>query len=73
MVHNLFNKKSVLLAGKSVSVSPVKSEIMSNQQLVEQLHKPIIRKFEIRKVHSPIIDNIGGADLANISFSIMCC
>ena len=34
MVHNLFNEKSVLLAGKSVSVSPVKSEVMSNQQLV---------------------------------------
>ena len=39
---------------------------MSNQQLVQQLHKPIIRKFEIQKVHSPIIDNIGGADLANM-------
>ena len=31
---------------------------MSNQQLAEQLYKPIIRKFEKRKVHSPFVDNI---------------
>ena len=30
------------------------------------MHKPIIRKFEKRKVHSPFIDNIWGKDLADI-------
>ena len=35
-------------------------------ELAEELHKPIIRKFEKRKVHSPFIDNIWGADLADI-------
>ena len=33
---------------------------------VEELHKPIIRKFEKRKVRSPFIDNIWGADLADM-------
>ena len=30
------------------------------------MHKWIIRKFEKRKLHSPFIDNIWGADLADI-------
>ena len=37
---------------------------MSNQELVSKLHKPIIRKFEKRKVQSSYIDNIWGAGLA---------
>ena len=34
--------------------------------MAEELHKPIIRKFNKRKVHSPFIDNIWGSDLANM-------
>ena len=55
---------------------------MSDQQLTEELHKRIIRKFKKRKVQSPIIDNIWGADLDDIQlrskfnkgfrFSVMC-
>ena len=30
----------------------VKNEIISNKQLPEELHKPIIGKFKKRKVHS---------------------
>ena len=30
------------------------------------MHKPIIRKLKKRKVHSPFIDNIWGADLAEM-------
>ena len=37
-----------------------------SKQLTEELHKPVIRKFNKRKVHSPFIDNICGADLADI-------
>ena len=38
MVHKFFNKK--------ISGGVVKSEIMPNQELAEELHKPIIKKFE---------------------------
>ena len=39
---------------------------MSDQQLAEELYKPIIRNFGKRKVHSPFIDKIWGADLADM-------
>ena len=58
MVYNFFNKK---LLG-----SGIKNENMLNKELAEELHKPIIRKFERRKVNSPFIDNIWDADLANM-------
>ena len=34
-------------------------------QLVEKLHKPIIRKFQKRTVYSIFENNIWGADLAD--------
>ena len=37
-----------------------------NQQIAEELHKPIIRKFEKRKVHAAFKDNLWGADLADM-------
>ena len=39
---------------------------MSDQPLTVKLHKPIIRKCNQRKVHTPFIDNIWGADLADM-------
>ena len=39
---------------------------LTNQQLAEELHKPIIRKFKKRKVHSAFKDNIWGADSADM-------
>ena len=39
---------------------------MSNKELAEELHKPIIRKFKKRKVHSTFINNTWGADLADM-------
>ena len=39
---------------------------LQNEQLAEELHKPIIRKFEKRKVYSTFKDNIWGVDLADI-------
>ena len=44
----------------------VQKEIMQNEELAKELCKQIIRKFEKRKVHSFFIDNIWGADLADI-------
>ena len=58
MVYKFFDKKT--------SGSSIKNENMSKQQLAEELRKPIIRKFKKRKVHSPSIDNIWGADLADM-------
>ena len=49
MIYNFFDKKS--------SFGSVNSEIMSNQELAEELHKSIIKKFEKPKVHSSFIDN----------------
>ena len=39
---------------------------MSNEQLAKELHKPIIRKFEKRKVHLSFKGNIWNADLADM-------
>ena len=39
---------------------------MPNKELAEELHKRIIRNLEKRKVCSSFIDNILGADLANM-------
>ena len=44
----------------------VKNEIISNKELEGELHIPAIRKYNKRKVHSPFIDNIWGADLADV-------
>ena len=46
-----YNKKSIC--------RNVKSEIITNQQLVEELHKASIRKFEKREVWSLFKDNNG--------------
>ena len=37
-----------------------------NEQLADELHKPIIRKFKKRKVYSAFKDNIWAADLADM-------
>ena len=57
MVYKCFDKKS--------KGSGVKS-IPENEQLADELHKPIIRKFKIRKVYSAFKGNIWAADLADI-------
>ena len=44
----------------------VKNENISNKELAEQLHKPLIKKFKKRKVKSSFIDNIWWADLAGM-------
>ena len=58
MVYKYFDKKT--------SGSGIKNENISNKELAEELHKPIIRKFNKIKVHSPFIDNIWGIDLADM-------
>ena len=56
---------------KNTSGIGVKNENVSNQHpsdLLEELHKPINRKFEKRKVHSSFIDNNWNVDLADMQF-----
>ena len=59
-------KETLALHGKSATGGTVKNEIMSIHDLTEELHKPIMRKLEKQKVHSSFIDNILGANLANM-------
>ena len=57
-----FNKKS-----KGSGVTALKNKSVSqNQQLAEEIHKPIIRKSKKRKVHAAFKDNIWGDDLADM-------
>ena len=37
-----------------------------NEELAEELHKPIIRKFKKRRLHSSFIDNVWGTDVADM-------
>ena len=50
MVYNFFDKKSTSIPDKSVSGSGVNIPLEFNEQLAEELHKPIIRNFKKRKV-----------------------
>ena len=60
--------KSQKSKGSGVTTVANKSAIksMSNQQLANELRKPIIRKFKTKKVYSSFEDNIWGADLADV-------
>ena len=58
MVYKFFDKKS--------KGSGIKNDTKENQQLANELHKPIIRKFKKRKVYSSFKDNIWGVDLADM-------
>ena len=56
MVYKFFDKKS---EGSGI----VSKE---NTQLADELHKPIVRTFEKRKVYSSFRDNIWGPDLTDM-------
>ena len=62
MVYKFFDNKSASL-NKS-SGSGITNQ--SNYQLENELHKPIIRKFQKRKVYSSFRDNIWEVDLADM-------
>ena len=66
MVYKFFYKKLSGGAATRANKSSIKSEIMSNQQLAEELRKSIIRKFEKPKVYPSFKDKIWGADLADM-------
>ena len=59
MVYKFLEKKS--------HAGAVKNWIIPSQELAEELHKPVIRKSEKRKVYSSFKDNvIWGADLVDV-------
>ena len=58
MTYKIFDKKA--------SGGTIKNENITNKKLSEELHKTVIRKFNKRKVQSLFIDNIWGADLADM-------
>ena len=60
MVYKFFDKKSEGSGVANTKLTP------QNQQLAEELHKPIIKKLEKRKVLTAFKDNIWGADLADM-------
>ena len=70
MVYKFFHKKSASLADKSAKGSDINP--MSNQQLADELHKPIIKKPEKRRVYSSFKDNILGVDLADMQSISKC-
>ena len=51
---------------KKTSGSGMKKDNMSDQQLAEELRKPIIRNFKKRKILSSFINNIRCADLVDM-------
>ena len=57
MVYKFFDSK---VSGSGAKLIP------ENEQLANELHKPIIRKFEKRRVYSTFKDNIWGVDLADM-------
>ena len=58
MVYKYFNTKT--------SDSGIKNENIPIKDLGEELHKPVIRNFNKRKVQWPFIGNISSADLADM-------
>ena len=66
LVYKRFEKKSSDTGANKFGGSGVKSEIISDQQLAEELYKGTITKFEKVKLDSPFIDNIWGADLSDM-------
>ena len=61
MNYKSFDKKT-----KGSGVTPANKSIPQNEKLAEELHKPIIRKFKGKEVHSAFKDNIWAADLADM-------
>ena len=69
MVYKVFDKKSTLLADKSASGSAIKMKICQAKSQLKNYtnyNYTIIRKLKKIKVYSYFIENIWGADLADM-------
>ena len=61
MIYKFFDEKS-----KGVCLKENQGNLLAISQLVDDLHKLIIRKFKKRKVYFSFKDNIWGVDLADM-------
>ena len=61
MVYKFFDKKT-----GSGNQESAKSGVRLNEELAEELHKPVIKKFRRRKVHAKFKDNIWAEYLAEM-------
>ena len=70
MVYKFFDKKSTAepssLERTGCGFKKLKNTARSSSILADERHKPIIRKFDKRKVYSQFKDNIWGVDLADM-------
>ena len=58
MVYKVFHKKT---SGRDIKI-----ENTSNKKIAEELHKPIIRNFFLKKVCLSLISNIWSADVTDM-------
>ena len=65
MVYKFFDKKSMGSGIKKDTAEPSSLE-GSSLILADELHRPVIKKFNKRKVYSQFKDNIWGVDLADM-------
>ena len=61
-VYKFFDSKVAPLNKKTLSGKCIKN----NKILAEELHKPVIKKFNKRKVYSQFRDKMWGVDLADM-------
>ena len=69
MVYKFFDKKATAEpSAKHVMRSGIKKDTTKSSSLIlaDELHKPIIKKFNNKKVYSQFKDNIWGVDLADM-------
>ena len=75
MVYKFFDSKvapldKITMSGKGNAKDMAKPSSLertgNNKILAEELHKPVIKKFNKRKVYSQFKDNIWGVDLADM-------
>ena len=70
MVYTFFDSKVAPLdkkamSGKGNAKHSSLERTGNNKILAEELHKPVVKKFNKRKVYSQFRDNIWGVDLAD--------
>ena len=65
MVYKFFDKKSM---GSGIKKDTTKSSYLERSSLIlaDELHKPVIKKFNKRKVYSQFKENMWGVDLADM-------
>ena len=67
--YDAYQKGLVSMLYKFFDKNSSESGIISNQQLANELHKPVIKKIKRRNFYSSFKDNIWGVDLADMQSS----